>query len=191
MNDNSKRAIRRMTLTAILLALLIAGQLLFGLIGAPLAQYFVGSWVNLILALTALVIGWPYALTISLISPFVALMVGVAPPFIEFIPFIALSNAIFVLLLHFLSKLKLSAKLLLLSSLLAIAVATTAKVAFLYLTIVVLIMPALPIGPPQAVVLSAVFSINQIPTALIGATLAFIVAIPVRTAMKYRTGGLV
>lgn len=191
MNDNSKRAIRRMTLTAILLALLIAGQLLFGLIGAPLAQYFVGSWVNLILALTALVIGWPYALTISLISPFVALMVGVAPPFIEFIPFIALSNAIFVLLLHFLSKLKLSAKLLLLPSLLAIAVATTAKVAFLYLTIVVLIMPTLPIGPPQAVVLSAVFSINQIPTALIGATLAFIVAIPVRTAMKYRTGGLV
>ena len=191
MNDNTKRAIRRMTLTAILLALLIAGQLLFGLIGAPLAQYFVGSWVNLILALTALVIGWPYALTISLISPFVALMVGVAPPFIEFIPFIALSNAIFVLLLHFLSKLKHSAKLLLLPSLLAIAVATTAKVAFLYLTIVVLIMPTLPIGPPQAVVLSAVFSINQIPTALIGATLAFIVAIPVRTAMKYRTGGLV
>jgi len=191
MNDNSKRAIRRMTLTAILLALLIAGQLLFGLIGAPLSQYFVGSWVNLILALTALVIGWPYALTISLISPFVALMVGVAPPFIEFMPFIALSNAIFVLLLHFLSKLKLNAKLLLLPSVLAIAVATAAKVTFLYLTIVVMIMPTLPIGAPQAAVLSAVFSINQIPTALIGATLAFIVAIPVRTAMKYRTGGLV
>jgi hypothetical protein len=191
MNDNTKRAIRRMTLTAILLALLIAGQLLFGLIGAPLSQYFVGSWVNLILALTTLVIGWPYALTISLISPFVALLVGVAPPFLEFMPFIALSNAIFILLLYFLSKLNFGAKNGLLPSMFAIVGATGAKVAFLYLTIVVLIMPTLPIGNAQVTVLSAVFSLNQIPTALIGASLAFIVAIPVRTAMKYRTGGLV
>lgn len=191
MNDNSKRAIRRITLTAILLALLLAGQLLFGLIGAPLSQYFVGSWVNLIIALTALTIGWPYAISLGIIAPFMAILVGIVPPFIEFVPFIALSNGFYALLICFVSKISLPNKVKFLSLPLTIIIASAVKVAIMYLTIVLIIMPTLPISPTQAAVLTAVFSINQIPTSIIGATLAFIVAIPVKTAIKYQRGGLV
>lgn len=189
MNAHMKQQILRITITAIFLALLIAGQLLFGLIGAPLAQYFVGSWVNLILALAALVIGWPYAVSLGLISPFVALLVGIAPPFIEIIPLIALANAMFGLIIFFINKIKVKATLQPLIAVGSVILATVIKVGLMYITIVAWLLPALGIPPVQRSLLSAVYSINQLPTAIIGGSLAIIVAIPVKQALRYRHGG--
>lgn len=188
MEQTNKQVIRRMTLTAILLALLIGGQLLFGLIGQPLSQYFVGSWVNLIIAVSAFSLGWPYALALGLISPFVALLVGIVPPFIEFTPFIALGNGLFAITIYLISRIKVSGRFQVLVWLLGVTIASFAKAGLMYVTIVVLIMPTLGLNQNQITLLSAVFSINQIPTALIGGGLATFVAVPLRIAIKYRKG---
>jgi len=178
-----------MTLTAILLALLIAGQFLLSLIGAPLSQYFVGTWVNLIIATTALVIGWPYALSLALLSPFVAFFLGLAPPFIEITPFIALGNGIFAMLMHLSGKIKSPARFRIPISLFGVAVSAFAKAGFMYVTIVLLILPTLPLSAPQMAIYGAVFSLNQLPTALIGGGLAIAVSWPLKQALAQRQGG--
>ncbi len=189
MNVQMREQIRRITITAIFLALLIVGQLVFGLIGAPLSQYFVGSWVNLILALAAIVLGWPYGLALGVISPFVALLVGIAPPFIEIIPLIALANGIFAITLHFIYKIKATANIKVVLGFISVAIAALIKTGVMYLTIVILLLPTLPLNATQITLLSAVYSINQLPTALIGGLLAMMTAIPVTKALKYRYGG--
>jgi len=178
-----------MTLTAILLALLVAGQFLFGLLGAPVAQYVVGSWVNLILATTALTVGWPYAAVLALVSPFVAFLLGLAPPFLEITPFIALGNAFFISVIYLFSKVPAAARFRIPLGLFGIVAASFSKAGLLYVTIVLWILPTLPLSAGQAIIYAAVFSINQLPTALIGGGLALAVAWPLKQALAYRKGG--
>ncbi len=191
MNSRMRQVIRRMTLTAILLALLIVGQLLFGLIGAPLSQYFVGSWVNLIIALTAIIMGWPYALAIGLLSPLVALLVGIAPPFIEFVPFIALGNGLYAITLYLIFCIKVRDRFKVLILLLGVTIASFAKAGLLYVTIVLVIMPTLPLNAMQVALFTATFSINQVPTALIGGGLASLASQPLSIAITHTTGARV
>ncbi len=183
--------IRRMTLTAILLALLIAGQFFLGQIGAPLSQYIVGSWVNLILAVTALAIGLPYALALAVLSPFLAFVLTIAPPFIEITPFIALGNVVFCLMLFIFGKMTVALRFRIPLLLLGVVTAALLKATIMYATIVLLIMPTLGLLPAQITIYSAVFSINQAPTALIGGGLAVLIAKPVHQALQYRQGGSV
>ncbi|MFA5235576.1 MAG: ECF transporter S component [Bacilli bacterium] len=188
MSDKHSGAIRRITLTGILLALLIGGQVLLGLISAPLSQYVVGSWVNLIIGITALTIGWPYALAVSLISPFIAFMLAIAPPFIEFTPFIALGNGLFALTMHFIHKVKLPNRFRIAWGLMAVTIAAGLKTALLYTTIVLLIMPTMNLLPAQSAAFTAVFSVNQLLTALIGGALAILSYVPLKHALDYRKG---
>jgi MFS family permease len=188
MSENLNGAIRRITLTGILLALLIGGQVLLGLITGPLSQFIVGSWVNLIIAVTALTIGWPYALALAMASPFIAFMLAIAPPFIEFTPFIALGNGIFAMAMFFGSKVKLPDRFKIAWGLLTVTIAAGTKTALLYTTIVLLIMPTLNLLPAQTTAFTAVFSINQLITALIGGALAILSHIPLKHALDYRKG---
>ncbi len=188
MNENLNSAIRRVTLTGILLALLVGGQILLGLIGAPLSQYIVGSWVNLIIGVTALTIGWPFALFLALVSPFLAFILGIAPPFIEFAPFIALGNGLFALSLFFIHKIKMPERFRIAWGLLAVTIAAGLKTTLLYTTIVLLIMPTLNLLPAQSAAFTTVFSVNQLVTALIGGALAVLSHMPLKRALDYRKG---
>ena len=83
--------------TAIFLALLIALQALTKGFG----QLVTGSCVNALLALSVLLGGLGSGLTVALISPVVAFLLGIAPNFITVGP-IMLGNSCFVLVLHLL-----------------------------------------------------------------------------------------
>ncbi len=86
-----------MTRTALLLALLIVLQWAT----KPLGQAVTGPCVNLILAVAAMTAGLPAGLTVALLSPIFAWLLGIAPLAVT-VPAIMAGNAVFVCLLYFL-----------------------------------------------------------------------------------------
>ena len=92
------KKIRWITETAILLALLVTLQA----VTKPLGQLVTGSCVNAILAVAVLFAGLGSGLTIAVISPVLAFLLGIAPQILT-VPAIMVGNAVFVLLLHFLA----------------------------------------------------------------------------------------
>ena len=121
--------IRWITRTAILLALLVTLQALTKGFG----QIVTGSCVNAILAIAALFGGIGCGLTIALISPVLAFLLGIAPQVLT-VPAIMAGNAVYVLLLWALAEKTASLS----RNLAALAAAAAAKFAVLY-TIVVLL----------------------------------------------------
>lgn len=81
--------------TGLMLALLIALQW----ITKPLSQLVTGSCVNAILAVTVLVAGLNSGITVSLLSPLFAYMLGIAPQLVT-VPAIMMGNIIYVVVLH-------------------------------------------------------------------------------------------
>lgn len=79
---------------AILMAATVVIQYLTGLIGGGI-QLLTGSFVNLFLLLSALLCGFVGGVAIGLVTPFIALAVGLNPN-IVLVPFIAFSNALLV-----------------------------------------------------------------------------------------------
>ena len=86
---------RWITQTAVMLAMLIALQS----VTKPLGQVVTGSCVNAILAMTALVCGLSSGLTVALLSPIFAFLLGIAPN-LATVPAIMAGNTVFVLLLN-------------------------------------------------------------------------------------------
>lgn len=80
--------------TAVCLALLIAFQLLTRSLG----QLVTGSCVNLVLAVAALLGGVWSGVTVALVSPFCAYLLGIGPAFFPLVPCIALGNAVYAVL---------------------------------------------------------------------------------------------
>ena len=89
------KKIRRITQTALMLALLVALQALT----KPLGQLVTGSFVNGILAVCALVCGFGCGLTVAVVSPLMAFALGIAPNLVTVLP-IMLGNAGYVLVLY-------------------------------------------------------------------------------------------
>lgn len=81
--------------TAVMLALLVALQ------GATLSlgQLVTGSCVNAVLAITVLLVGMSSGITVALISPVCALLLGIAPNIVTVVP-IMIGNVCFVVLLR-------------------------------------------------------------------------------------------
>ena len=77
--------------TAVCLALLIAFQLLTRSLG----QLVTGSCVNLVLAVAALLGGIWSGVTVALVSPFCAYLLGIGPAFFPLVPCVALGNAVY------------------------------------------------------------------------------------------------
>ena len=92
------KKIRFITETAIMLALLVTLQALTKGFG----QFVTGSCVNAILAVSALVGGLASGLTVALISPVLAFLLGIAPQILT-VPAIMAGNAIYVLALFLLA----------------------------------------------------------------------------------------
>lgn len=172
------------TRTAVMIALLVALQFVTKAAG----QFVTGSCVNLVLAVSALTGGLWCGLTVALLSPFFAYLLGIGPALIQIVPAISLGNAVFVVLLSLLCPRAAKAagaggKLLPFAG---AAAAALAKFAALYLVVVRLLLPVLGLPDKQVAAMSLMFSWPQLVTALIGGLLGVAVSLAVNAAMKNR-----
>lgn len=176
------------TETAVMLALLVALQT----ITKPLGQLVTGSCVNAVLAISALVTGLSGGITLALISPVLAFLLGIAPNFITVLP-IMLGNCCYVVLLHLLlgKSFKPIWKLPV-----GLIVAATVKFGVLYVLVVKIICGAasgallgkklgeiVVLAPPMLQMLPTMFAWPQLFTALIGGGVALLITPALKKAL--------
>lgn len=177
------KKIRWITETAIMLALLVTLQALT----KPMGQLVTGSCVNAVLAIAALVGGLTSGITVAVISPVLAFLLGIAPQALT-VPAIMVGNTVYVVLLAVLADK--SGKNLVKQGIAWIA-AAAAKFAALYVIVVALICGVLSesllaagtLKPPMLQMLPATFSWPQLVTALIGGGVALLVVPVIRKAL--------
>ncbi len=169
-----KNKTRWITETAIMLALLVILQAVTKSAG----QLVTGSCVNAVLAVTALVAGLSSGLTVALVSPFVAFLLGIGPQLLPIVPAIALGNAVYVLLLE-----RLYSKKTAIWKILALICAAAAKFLALHLVVVRFLCNVLPLKQPQITTFSTMFTWPQLITALIGGAAALLIVPVVRKAL--------
>ena len=177
------KKIRWITETAIMLALLVTLQALTKGFG----QFVTGSCVNAVLAVTVLVGGLWSGITVALISPVMAFLLGIAPQILT-VPAIMAGNTVFVLLLHLLAGKKDAPVAKRVAAWLAAAVA---KFATLYVIVVWIICGVLSesllasgvMKQPMLTALPATFSWPQLVTALIGGAIALVITPVIRKAL--------
>ena len=177
------KKIRWITETAVMLALLVALQALT----KPMGQMVTGSFVNAVLAVTVLTAGLYSGLTVALISPVLAYLLGIAPQILT-VPAIMVGNCVFVVFLHFLAG-KDSRKIG--RQIIAWIASATAKFAALYAIVVWLICGVFAenllssgvMKAPMLQMLPATFSWPQLFTALIGGAIALLIVPILRKAL--------
>ena len=178
------KKIRWITETAVLLALLVTLQALT----KPMGQLVTGSCVNAILAVAVLVAGLGSGVTIAIVSPVLAYLLGIAPQILTG-PAIMVGNTVYVVLLHFLGG---KADKNMVMKVVAWVVAAAAKFAALYFIVVKLVcgvmapslMAAGTLKEPMLKALPATFSWPQLITALIGGAVALVIAPVLKKALK-------
>ena len=178
------KKIRWITETAVMLALLVTLQALT----KPAGQLVTGSCVNTVLAVTALVAGLSSGLTVALISPVLAYMLGIAPQILT-VPAIMVGNSIFVVLLTLLAD---PSGKKIIKQVIAWLVAAAAKFAALYAIVTWLICGVLSesliaagvMKPAMVKALPATFSWPQLITALIGGGLALLIMPVLKKALR-------
>jgi len=155
--------------TGIFLALLIVAQVATRPFGNSILT---GSLNNMLFILTVMVCGLSSAIILGVISPVIALLLGMAP-FWPFLPVIICGNLVLVSLWHFIAlKDRDSGKA---RKVIALVVAAVIKFLVLYIGIVSFVVPlVLGLEEPQASAVSAAFSWPQIVTASIGGVLALL-----------------
>ena len=155
------------TETAVMIALLVVLQAVTKSFG----QFVTGSCVNFVLATAALIGGLSCGLTVAIVSPFFAFLLGIGPAFLPIVPGVSVGNAELVLMLWALlwkkgpgadAGVKVA----------AVAAAAVCKFLVLFGLIVKVILPMLSLNEKQIAVLSASFSWPQLITAAIGGSLA-------------------
>ncbi len=172
------------TQTAVMLALLVALQALT----KPAGQLVTGSFVNAVLAVTVLAAGLSSGITVAVISPVLAYLLGIAPQILT-VPAIMVGNTVFVVFLYFVAG-KDSKKLA--RQILAWLGAAAAKFVALYAMVVWLIcgvfakslLAAGMLKEPMLKALPATFSWPQLITALIGGAVALVIVPVVRKALR-------
>jgi len=154
------------TTTAVLIALLVVIQA----VTAPLSQFVTGSLVNLILIVSTMTYGFASGLTVAILSPIFAKLLGIGP-FWEIIPFVIVGSTVLVLIWHLIgSKRFANVHVVRVAT---IVMAAICKSVTLYIGIARVAVPfILDLPEKQAAAISSMFSINQLITALIGGALA-------------------
>jgi len=177
------KKLRWITETAIMLALLVSLQALTKGFG----QLVTGSCVNAILAIAVLVGGLSSGITVALISPVLAFLLGIAPQILT-VPAIMVGNTVYVVLLYVIAGKANS----IVRKAAAWVVAAAAKFAALYAIVVGLICGVLSenllasgaLKEPMLKALPATFSWPQLITALIGGAVALLIVPVLRKALK-------
>lgn len=164
----NKDKILWITRTAVLIALLVALQWAT----SGLGQFVTGSCVNCVLVIAALFAGLWGGVTVAVVSPFCAFLLGIGPKLLQIVPIIALGNLVLVLIFYFALGRKTSEKLW--PAVLTALLAAIAKFAVLYVAVVKVFIPLMGSALPekQAQTFTAMFSWPQLVTALIGSALA-------------------
>lgn len=179
-----KKSALWITQTAAFIALLIIVQTVTSFIGNTLVT---GSCVNCLLVIAMTGCGLKTGIWVALLSPVAARLLGIGPLW-SLIPLIAMGNSIFVLIWHQSLKGKGFKN----QTRCCVALATAAIVKFLvlYIGIVKIVLPVF-LHPPekQADVISNLFSIPQLITALAGGGIALMV-LPVLVSWIDREGAL-
>lgn len=148
-----KTNIRWLTRSATLLAI----ALIFQMGGFP--QFITGPFVNTVLFLAAIIVGWQGGVLIGILTPVIAAMRGILPPpLAPLIPFIALGNGVLVILFFWL-KYK--------NKILGILIASVVKFSVLAIAVNLLVQV-----PPSV---AQMMSVPQLITTLVGGIIALIV----------------
>lgn len=164
-----------LTQTAVMLALLIVLQAVTKSFG----QLVTGSCVNAVLAVCTLVAGGSSGLTVALLSPIFACVLGIAPNVVT-VPAIMIGNCAYVLVLWKLCQGSWTRRII------AAVLAAIAKFAVLYALVQLVICGLLAefllaqglLKQPMLAMLNATFSWPQLFTALVGGAAA-ILMVPV------------
>ena len=176
-----KKRILWITETAAMLALLVVLQALT----KPLGQLVTGSCVNAVLAVTVLFCGLGSGITVALISPVCAYLLGIAPQVLT-VPVIMLGNAAFVAVLRLVSGKQFW------KNVLAWLAAALCKFTLLYALVKYGICGILAEGllaqgllkTPMLTALPATFGAMQLVTALIGGGLALLLVPVLKKALR-------
>ncbi len=166
--------------TAVCLALLLVLQLATKSLG----QFVTGSCVNLVLAMAALIGGVWSGVIVAAVSPFCAYTLGIGPAFFPLVPCVALGNVVYAVLFALLVGKFLPGKRLAAWGCMALAAA--AKFLTLYLVLVKLVAPMI-VPAAKLSTVTAAFTWPQLVTALIGGTLACLLAPVVQKALEKRS----
>ncbi len=177
------KKLRFITETAIMLALLVTLQALTKGFG----QLVTGSCVNAVLAVSALVGGLGCGITVALLSPVLAYLLGIAPVIVT-VPAIMAGNTVYVCILWLLSH-RTSKQLW--KQVIAWLVAAAAKFALLYLLVAKVVCGILApnllsagvMKEPMLKALPITFSWPQLFTALIGGGIALLIVPILRKAL--------
>ncbi len=177
------KKIRFITETALMLALLVSLQALTKGFG----QLVTGSCVNAILAVSVLVGGLGSGITVALVSPVLAFVLGIAPQILT-VPAIMAGNTVYVVVLYLLADREGKS---LARQAAAWLIAAIGKFAALYLIVVKLIcgvmasslLAAGTLKEPMLKALPATFSWPQLITALIGGAVALVIVPVIRKAL--------
>ena len=178
------KKIRWIAETAVLLAMLITLQA----VTKPLGQLVTGSCVNAVLAIAVLYGGLGCGLTIAVLSPILAYLLGIAPNVLT-VPAIMVGNGVYVLLLFLLAD---PSGEQIMKNALAWIVSAGGKFGVLYFLVAKVIcgilseplMEAGVLKAPMLNALPATFSWPQLFTALIGGAVALLMAPVLRKALK-------
>ena len=173
---NYKKRTLWITRTAVFIALLIVLQAAT----APLGNVLItGSVVNLLLIVSVMTCGLASGFTVAVISPVIAKLIGIGPLWV-LIPFIAAGNVMLVLLWHFFGNRNMKSR-----YVAALIVAAAGKFCILYVGIVKIAVPLLLNLPEQqAKIVSNMFSLTQLVTALIGGIIAVMVLPSLKKAIR-------
>ena len=177
-----------LTETAVMLALLITLQALT----KPLGQLVTGSCVNAVLAIAVLLIGMSSGITVAVISPVCAYLLGIAPNFVTVLP-IMIGNVCFVVLLRLIAG---KSHKPVWKQPVALISAAVVKFGVLYLLVVKVICGVasgallgkklgdiVVLAPPMLKLLPTMFAWPQLFTALIGGAVALLIAPVLRKAL--------
>lgn len=183
-----RKKILWITETAVMLSLLVALQA----ITKPMGQMVTGSCVNAILAMTVLLVGMSSGITVALVSPVCAFLLGIAPNFVTVLP-IMIGNVCFVVLLRLIAG---KSHKPIWRQPVALVTAAGVKFAVLYLLVVKIICglasgallgkklgDIVVLAPPMLKMLPAMFAWPQLFTALIGGAVALLIVPALRKAL--------
>ena len=177
-----------LTETAVMLALLITLQALT----KPLGQLVTVACVNAVLAIAVLLIGMSSGITVAVISPVCAYLLGIAPNFVTVLP-IMIGNVCFVVLLRLIAG---KSHKPVWKQPVALISAAGVKFGVLYLLVVKVICGVasgallgkklgdiVVLAPPMLKLLPTMFAWPQLFTALIGGAVALLIAPVLRKAL--------
>lgn len=175
MNNTSK--IRWITTTAIFIAMLVTLQS----VTKPMGQYVTGSMVNMVLVMSTLTAGLASGVTVALLSPVFAFILGIGPAFVQLVPFVALGNLVLVLVWGIVCSKGLDIK----NMVISLAAGAVLKFGTLYIGIIKVAIPMLlTLNEKQAAMIGASFSYPQLVTAAIGGFIAMLIAPTVKKAIR-------